>query len=581
MTAAAAAAAARCVPHRASPPETAKAPASIPTSSAATASALLPRRRRRGTRPPAPGAAAPVLLLVSGEHCPAGSWLASGGGRTNVESGWNWVCSEIIGADKCHSQAIVLADVYRFGNRQAFNVAFRSLGLDCANWTEPIYADLVRKARGDEERMLALFFDRIGWPTSLPTSEKGSFIKSVLREKLWKSSQLLIAYHSRPGVETFIDDALSEGVPLAILAAYGRNGEKISRSIAMKLGPERISKIKIVGKVEVEESFYGQLVLGKGVTSGVDEQLVREAQKAASAEKQRIAEEVASILKLSVDITASESSEKVIAALRTGSEYVGCDVQNCVLVAGSQSGVLAAERIGMPCIVVRSSFTARAEFHSAKAVMDGFREHRLNRFKTTEQKVWSALTWLTNSCDATRCSTAPDLNGTLAPAPVEVVGATTGRSGSQWPTSDPTQPQLELNVEWTRVGNLELSGEVTRVGDLGSNAEGAKISLSIALSGRACSVHSKYGKHLEIGTCWQPLCFLNSIIHSVGAIYGQGKVRDMLAATQVDMMAEACAVDGVLLLNHFCQSCQCCSTPHGIPEAARILEQADFVEHEY
>jgi len=48
----------------------------------------------------------------------------------------------------------------------------------------------------------------------------------------------------------------------------------------MKLGPERISKIKIVGKVEVEESFYGQLVLGKGVTSGVAEQLVREAQKA-------------------------------------------------------------------------------------------------------------------------------------------------------------------------------------------------------------------------------------------------------------------------------------------------------------
>jgi len=31
------------------------------------------------------------------------------------------------------------------------------------------------------------------------------------------------------------------------------------------LGPERTSKIKIVGKDEVEGSFYGQLVLGKGV----------------------------------------------------------------------------------------------------------------------------------------------------------------------------------------------------------------------------------------------------------------------------------------------------------------------------
>uniref|UniRef100_A0A0A8ZMC0 Uncharacterized protein n=1 Tax=Arundo donax TaxID=35708 RepID=A0A0A8ZMC0_ARUDO len=30
-------------------------------------------------------------------------------------------------------------------------------------------------------------------------------------------------------IQRFIDDALTEGVPVAILAAYGRNGEKISR----------------------------------------------------------------------------------------------------------------------------------------------------------------------------------------------------------------------------------------------------------------------------------------------------------------------------------------------------------------
>uniref|UniRef100_A0A2P2L8Z2 Uncharacterized protein LOC105136633 isoform X2 n=1 Tax=Rhizophora mucronata TaxID=61149 RepID=A0A2P2L8Z2_RHIMU len=79
----------------------------------------------------------------------------------------------------------VLMDAYRSGNRQAFNVAFRKLGLDCANWTEPIYLDLVRKSAGDEERMLMLFFQQIGWPSSLPTSEKGIFMKSVLREKVF------------------------------------------------------------------------------------------------------------------------------------------------------------------------------------------------------------------------------------------------------------------------------------------------------------------------------------------------------------------------------------------------------------
>jgi len=36
-------------------------------------------------------------------------------------------------------------------------------------------------------------------------------------------------------IQRFIDDALSEGVPVAILAAYGRNGENVSRYILYKI----------------------------------------------------------------------------------------------------------------------------------------------------------------------------------------------------------------------------------------------------------------------------------------------------------------------------------------------------------
>ncbi|KAM3253550.1 hypothetical protein ACQJBY_047561 [Aegilops geniculata] len=357
----AAAAAARCLMLRASPPtDPGKTPSSFHASSSATrlplraaASPSSARRLRpmplRCSSPPSGGSAEPGLaVLLEVEGC----------------------------------LPLRLPPSFQ---------SFQNLGLDCANWTEPIYADLVRKSSGDEERMLVLFFDRIGWPTSLPTSEKGSFTKRVLSEKL-KALEKLSGSDDlplRPGVEKFIDDALSEGVPVAILATYGRNGEKISRSIVEKLGPERTSKINIVGKEEVERSLYGQLVLGEGVASSLDEQLSKEVQKAASAEKQRIAEEVASLLKLSVDInTASKSSEKIIATLRAGAEYVGCDVQNCILVAGSQPSVIAAERIGMPCIVVRSSLTARAEFHSAKAVMDGFGDTDLTVSKLLSKR-WS------------------------------------------------------------------------------------------------------------------------------------------------------------------------------------------------
>ncbi|CAN4081901.1 unnamed protein product [Withania somnifera] len=252
----------------------------------------------------------------------------------------------------------VLMDVYRLGNRQAFNVAFRKLGLDCANWSQPVYQDLVKKSMGDEDKMLVLFFNRIGWPTSLPTSEKETFMRSVLREKKISLDELVMSKSLplRPGVEDFIDEAYEEGVPVVMLTAYCKSGEKQVRSIIEKLGNDKMEKIKIVGTEEVKQSSYGQLVFGEGVTSDLGEQLAKEARKAVSAEEQRIAKEVASMLKLTVDIdtTSSEGLQNVVASLRAGAEYANVPVDNCVLVSGSQSGVAGAERIGMPCIVVRS-----------------------------------------------------------------------------------------------------------------------------------------------------------------------------------------------------------------------------------
>ncbi|XP_038881963.1 CBBY-like protein isoform X2 [Benincasa hispida] len=203
----------------------------------------------------------------------------------------------------------VLVDAYRSTNRQAFNEAFRKLGLDCANWTEPVYSDLVRKNAANEERMLIMYFNRIGWPTSLPTNEKESFIKSVLREKKKASDELMVSQSLplRPGVEDFIDNAYNEGIPVIILTAYSKSGEEIARSIITKLGPERISKVKIVGNEETRQSLYSEFVRGQAKQSGLEEELAKEAMKAASAEKQRIAKKVASALKLSVEINTTSS----------------------------------------------------------------------------------------------------------------------------------------------------------------------------------------------------------------------------------------------------------------------------------
>ncbi|KAM1561495.1 hypothetical protein ACFX1Z_004614 [Malus domestica] len=270
----------------------------------------------------------------------------------------------------------VLMDAYLLGNRQSFNAAFKKLGHHCTNWTEPVYLDLLRENAGDEEKMVNLYFNRIGWPSSLPTTEKESFVKNVLQNKKIAMDEFLMSESLtlRPGVEEFIDDAYKEGVPVVVLTTYSKSGNQIARSIVEKLGEERVSKLKIVGDKEVLQSLLNQPVNDMGLSSGMDEQLSKEAIKAVSAEKQRFTKEVALFLKLIFDIDTRppESLEKIIAALRAGAEVAGLPVCDCVLIAGSQSGVAGAERVGMPCVVLRSSLTARAEFPSANAIMDGF-----------------------------------------------------------------------------------------------------------------------------------------------------------------------------------------------------------------
>ncbi|WVY93460.1 hypothetical protein V8G54_032548 [Vigna mungo] len=268
-------------------------------------------------------------------------------------------------------------DAHRVGNRIAFNkgsthfcigrLPFERLGLDCANWTEPVYSDLSKRSAGHEEKMVFLYFNRvscsslsdmrmrkeacllIGWPASLPTNEQGLFAKRVLQQK-------------EKALEEFV---MSKDLPL-------RPG--LEQSIMEKLGKDRSIKVIIVGNKEVDQSLYGQLVSGKVIASDLDEELAKEANRAVSAERQRLAKEVASMLKLSVEIdtNSSESLAKIVAALRAGAEYAGLPVCNCVLVAGSQSGVSGATQVGMPCVVLRSSLTSRAEFPLANATVDGF-----------------------------------------------------------------------------------------------------------------------------------------------------------------------------------------------------------------
>lgn len=49
-----------------------------------------------------------------------------------------------------------------------------------------------------------------------------------------------------------------------------------------------------------------------------------------------------------------DSLQNIVAALRAGAEYAEVPIDKCILVAGGQPGASAAERIGMPSVVLRS-----------------------------------------------------------------------------------------------------------------------------------------------------------------------------------------------------------------------------------
>ena len=69
--------------------------------------------------------------------------------------------------------------------------AFKDLGVDCSNWTAPVYNDLMSQGDGTGEGMVRTFFSRVGWPTFLPTKEEDLFTRKVHQLKQEQLKKLI------------------------------------------------------------------------------------------------------------------------------------------------------------------------------------------------------------------------------------------------------------------------------------------------------------------------------------------------------------------------------------------------------
>ncbi|XP_006351450.1 haloacid dehalogenase-like hydrolase domain-containing protein At3g48420 [Solanum tuberosum] len=209
----------------------------------------------------------------------------------------------------------VLVDTEKDGHRISFNDTFaeKELGV---TWDVDLYGELL-KIGGGKERMTA-YFNKVGWPENAPKTEeeRKEFIAGLHKRKT-ELFMVLIEKKLlplRPGVEKLIDQALGNGVKVAVCSTS--NEKAVSAIVSCLLGPERAEQIQI---------FAG-------------------------------------------DVVPRKKPDPAIYLL--AADTLGVDPSSCVVVEDSGIGLAAAKAAGMTCIVTKSGYTADENFSNADAVFD-------------------------------------------------------------------------------------------------------------------------------------------------------------------------------------------------------------------
>lgn len=204
----------------------------------------------------------------------------------------------------------VLVDTERDGHRISFNKAFEEEGLD-ATWDVQLYGELL-EIGGGKERMTH-YFNNVGWPAVEEVRRK-EFVAGLHKKKtelfmdLVESGELPL----RPGVAALVDEALRNGVKVAVCSTS--NEKAVSAIVSVMLGRERAESIPI---------FAG-------------------------------------------DVVPRKKPDPAIYQLAATTLRV--QPERCVVVEDSGIGLAAAKAAGMSCIVTKSGYTENEDFSKADAV---------------------------------------------------------------------------------------------------------------------------------------------------------------------------------------------------------------------
>ena len=207
----------------------------------------------------------------------------------------------------------VLADTERDGHRPAFNRAFKNSGID-EDWSVELYGKLLETG-GGKERMTA-HWNEVGWPDVIPEDGRTDKVKSLHLEKTDIFMEMINegSIPLRPGVLRLVDEAIANGVKLAVCSTS--NEKAVSNLVEVLMGDERRAKFQI---------FAGDMVKAKKPAPDVYNMAV---------------------------------------------DSMGLDKSRCVIVEDTHIGLGAARAAGISCLVTISSYSADEDFTGADKIVN-------------------------------------------------------------------------------------------------------------------------------------------------------------------------------------------------------------------
>ena len=205
----------------------------------------------------------------------------------------------------------VLVNTEKDGHRVAFNKAFKEKGLPY-EWSIEKYHELLQVA-GGKERMRH-FFNEVGWPESV--EDRDAFIKELHRLKTDLFMNIIASgeLSLRPGVARLVDEAISEGITLAVCSTS--NERAVNLIVDTLLGPER-------------RKHFAAILAG--------------------------------------DVVSHKKPDPEIYNLAL--KKLNLSPKECVVVEDSRVGLLAAKAAGIPCLVTTNYYTEKEDTSEADIVV--------------------------------------------------------------------------------------------------------------------------------------------------------------------------------------------------------------------